>query len=285
MDSQHNPQDEHQQKDFFTTLFDDNVHRGHESHQQGMYDSPMSTTPQPPPMNGSTQLIPSIPLNFDFLSGIMNTQQQQQQQQSQQQHFNPQVALEQRLKLNQLQQLQLQNQILQQQASDLALNLELLNGQGSMPGMDGSSDRQKGNANYLGLPTPMPSTELHPQASPSTDYVSPMALNYIDNSQFRGESSHGALSQTDMAIHHLPHPAHSTHSAPANLVFNTNPPVPLPSPGHDMEFDLSPLTSPWMEAYKQDQLPPRQNANNKRTASPIEEEQARASRTRPSPAV
>ncbi|TFY58591.1 hypothetical protein EVG20_g8085, partial [Dentipellis fragilis] len=251
MDQQHPPQDEqHQNKDFFS-LFEvsgDNIQRGNENHQQGMYHSPMATTPQPA-MNGANQLLPNLPINFDFLNNIMGMQGQQQSTSTQPPaQFNPQAVIEQKLKLNQLQQLQLQNQILQQQASQLVLNLELLSGQGGMPAMEGGAERQKGNSNYLGLPTPMSSTELQPQQSSSNEYVSPMALNYIDN-QFRQEPQSQLPPPDMMAHHHMPHAAHATHSAPANLVFNTNPPVPLPSPGQDMEFDLSPITSPWIEAY------------------------------------
>jgi len=167
--------------------------------------------------------------------------------------------------------------------------------------MEGSSDRQKGNSHFMGLPTPsklpcirttaetnhtfslVPSTELHAQPSPSADYVSPMALSFVDGSQYRPEGQ-VQLTTSDMSMssHNLAHAAHSVHSAPANLVFNTSPPVPLPSPG-EMDFDLSPLTSPWMEAYKNDT--PRQSASNKRAASPNTDGQPRFSRSRPSPAV
>jgi hypothetical protein len=77
---------------------------------------------------------------------------------------------------------------------------------------------------------------------------------------------------------HIPTP-NDTRSAPANIAFDTTPPIPLPSPG-DLDFDLSPL-SPWMDAYRPDN--PQQSGRSKRTASPHEEEQARISRPRPSP--
>ncbi|THH17558.1 hypothetical protein EW146_g3289 [Bondarzewia mesenterica] len=218
----------------------------------------------------------NTPLNFDFLGGLVSMHGGGQPTSPSHMQFNPEQLLKQRLQLNQLQQLQLQNQIMQQQ-------LELLSGQGGGAIMDGSSDRQKSNPQYLGLPTPMPSTELHAQPSPSTDYVSPMTLSYTDASQYRPDG-HPHLPLPDMALstHHIPNAAHGVHSAPANLVFNTNPPMPLPSPG-EMDFDLSPLTSPWLEAYKQD--PSRMNSNHKRTASPGEEEQAKLARQRQSPAI
>ncbi|KAI0064406.1 hypothetical protein BV25DRAFT_1882485 [Artomyces pyxidatus] len=108
-----------------------------------------------------------------------------------------------------------------------------------------------------------------------------MTLSFVDNSQYR-QDMHPQLPPPDMHLpaHHMS--ATSAHSAPANIVFNTNPPVRLPSPG-EMDFDLSPLTSPWIEAYKPD--PPRQGSSNKRTASPNDDEQARYTRQRPSPAI
>jgi hypothetical protein len=82
---------------------------------------------------------------------------------------------------------------------------------------------------------------------------------------------------------HLP-PHHISASqdartAPANLVFDTTPPIPLPSP-EDLDFDLSPL-SPWMDPYKPEHS--QQPRGSKRTASPHEEEQTKAARQRPSP--
>ncbi|KAG2109869.1 uncharacterized protein F5147DRAFT_575239 [Suillus discolor] len=65
------------------------------------------------------------------------------------------------------------------------------------------------------------------------------------------------------------HPGSS--SAPANIVFHhTSPPMPPP----DLDIDISPLTSPWLEAYH-NQRPP-----NKRTISPSAEDAARAVRKR-----
>ena len=74
--------------------------------------------------------------------------------------------------------------------------------------------------------------------------------------------------------HHMS-AAHDARTAPANLVFNTTPPIPLSSPG-ELDLDLSPL-SPWMDAYKPDTSKQRRS---KRTASPHEEEQAKLARLR-----
>ena len=78
--------------------------------------------------------------------------------------------------------------------------------------------------------------------------------------------------------HHM-RASHDARSAPANVVFDTTPPIPLPSPG-DLDFDLSPL-SPWMDAYKPDTS--QQSRRSKRTASPPEDERAKVARQRPSP--
>ncbi|KAI0252508.1 hypothetical protein BJV78DRAFT_341064 [Lactifluus subvellereus] len=121
------------------------------------------------------------------------------------------------------------------------------------------------------------SAELHAQSSPSTDYISPITLGYVDTSQFRSNNSSQLPPDMHLPPHHMS-PSHDARSAPANLVFNTTPPIPLPSPG-DLDFDLSPL-SPWMDAYKPDA--PQQSRRSKRTASPREEEQVRVTRQRPS---
>ncbi|KAH9074165.1 hypothetical protein EDB83DRAFT_2219157 [Lactarius deliciosus] len=219
-------QQQQQQKDFFNTLFTsdvgaENVQRGNESHHRPtMYGSAL---PSPPTMPPSNSVIPNVPLDFELVTQLMGIQGQQSGSMNQGQ-YNPQLVLEQRLKLNQLQQLQLQNQILQQQVRrilslivHLFNELALSNGQSQLP----------------------PDMHLPP--------------------------------------HHMS-TAHDVRSAPANLVFNTTPPIPLPSPG-ELDLDLSPL-SPWMDAYKPDSS---QQRRSKRTASPHEEEQAKLARQRPSP--
>src|SRR6267154_1413176 len=129
------------------------------------------------------------------------------------------------------------------------------------------------------------SAELHAQSSPNTDYISPITLGYVnDNSHYRTNNQPQPQPQPqlppDMHLppHHMP-VSHDARTAPANVVFDTTPPIPLPSPG-DLDFDLSPL-SPWMDAYKSD--PSQQARRNKRTASPPEDEQAKMARRRPSP--
>lgn len=120
------------------------------------------------------------------------------------------------------------------------------------------------------------STELHAQSSPNAEYISPITLGYVDTAHFRSNGQ----SQLPPDMHLPPHHMSATHdarTAPANLVFNTTPPMPL-SPG-ELDLDLSPL-SPWMDAYRPDSS---QQRRSKRTASPHEEEQAKLARQGPSP--
>ncbi|KAI0288373.1 hypothetical protein BC826DRAFT_1107776 [Russula brevipes] len=259
-----------QQKDFFNSLFISEVgaERGNESHHPyagGALPSPSSSTMSPP-----NPALPNSPLNLDLVTHLIAMQGQQPGSMSQGQ-YSPQLVLEQRLKLNQLQQLQLQNQILQQQ-------LEFLNGQGGTSSIEGSNERQKPQNPFIGLPTPVHSAELHAQSSPNTDYISPITLGYVDTSHFRSNNQSQLPPDMHLPPNHIPTPL-DTRSAPANVAFDTTPPIPLPSPG-DLDFDLSPL-SPWMDAYRPDN--PQQSGRSKRTASPHEEEQARILRHRPSP--
>jgi hypothetical protein len=107
-----------QQKDFFNTLFTpdvgaENDQRGNESHHPTMYGGALPS-PSQSNMPPSHPAIPNVPLDFELVTQLMGIQGQQSGSMNQGQ-YSPQLVLEQRLKLNQLQQLQLQNQILQQQ--------------------------------------------------------------------------------------------------------------------------------------------------------------------------
>src|SRR6267154_1969642 len=100
-----------QQKDFYNALIAEvGAERGNESHHPSMYGgalpSPSSST-----MSPSNPVIPNSPLDLDLVTQLIGLQGQQTGSMSQGQ-YSPQLVLEQRLKLNQLQQLQLQNQIL-----------------------------------------------------------------------------------------------------------------------------------------------------------------------------
>ena len=97
-----------QQKDFYNALLADvGAERGNESHHPCVYGGA-----QPSP--SSTMSPSDVPLNLDLVTQLIGLQGQQTGSMSQGQ-YSPQLVLEQRLKLNQLQQLQLPNQILQQQ--------------------------------------------------------------------------------------------------------------------------------------------------------------------------
>jgi hypothetical protein len=161
--------------------------------------------------------------------------------------------------------------------------------------MEGSGERQKPQNHFVGLPTPgecrlrltslesetnhvtVNSTELHAQSSPSTDYISPITLDYVDTSHFRSNSQSQLPPDMHLPPHHISVP-NEPRTAPADLVFDTTPSMPLPSPG-ELEFDLSPL-SPWMDPYNPDTS---QQPRRKRTASPHGEEQVKVARQRPSP--
>ncbi|KAH9998628.1 hypothetical protein BJV77DRAFT_979393 [Russula vinacea] len=204
-----------QQKDFYNALIAEvGADRGNETHHPCMYGGAL-------PSPTSSTMSPSNP---------------------------PQLVLEQRLKLNQLQQLQLQNQILQQQ-------LEFLNGQGTTSPIEGSGERQKPQNPYLGLPTPVNSAELHAQSSPNPDYISPIALGYVDDtSHYRTNNQPQLPPDMHLPPHHMP-ASHDARSAPA--------------------------TFPWMDAYKPDAS--QHSRRSKRTASPPEDERAKVARQRPSP--
>lgn len=147
-----------------------------------------------------------------------------------------------------------------------------MNGQNSGGPIDVDQRQKQPQAGmFMGLPTPLNSTEIH--AQPSSDFMSPMTLSYLDSVP---------LPPSELPLHpHLHHSA-GAHSAPANIVFNTAPPVPLPSPGDLNDVDLSPLTSPWIEAYNKHEGT---SSRSKRTASPNDEDAARYGRPRPSPAI
>jgi hypothetical protein len=108
---------QHQQKDYINNLFISELgaDRGNDSHHPSMYGGALPS-PSPSTMSPPNPVIPNVPLNLDIVTQLIGLQGQQAGSIGQGQ-YSPQLLLEQRLKLNQLQQLQLQNQILQQQVS------------------------------------------------------------------------------------------------------------------------------------------------------------------------
>ncbi|KAJ7927591.1 hypothetical protein B0H13DRAFT_1971054 [Mycena leptocephala] len=154
--------------------------------------------------------------------------------------YNPALLLEQQYKLTQLQQLQqLQNQFFSSSQTP-ALPLE--------------SESRERVVPFHGLPTPgRNSTELRAQSS--VEYVSPMILDYSD---------------TYGQHQHQQYPPRGSTSAPAHIAFRTTSTQP------DLDFDISPLTSPWLGAHQQP-----------RNASSSEDEATgeRPSRKKHSPAI
>ncbi len=111
-----------QQKDFYNALIAEvGADRGNESHHPCMYGGALPS-PSPSAMSPSNPVDPNVPLNLDLVTQLIGLQGQQSGSMSQGQ-YSPQLVLEQRLKVNQLQQLQLQSQILQQQVSPMLLTL------------------------------------------------------------------------------------------------------------------------------------------------------------------
>ncbi|KAJ7778325.1 hypothetical protein B0H16DRAFT_1503086 [Mycena metata] len=182
--------------------------------------------------------------------------------------LNPGLLLEQQYnKLTQLQQLQqLQNQIFQQQIALIS---------GSQPStLPVESEPRERVVPFHGLPTPGNSTELRAQSS--VEYVSPMILDY--SGTYNNPPQYNAQ------------PRGST-SAPAHIAFRTTSTQP------DLDFDISPLTSPWLGAHHQPVRPPPPSASTststvqgrptKRAASSSGDEGApeRPSRKKQSPAI
>lgn len=95
------------------------------------------------------------------------------------------------------------------------------------------------------------------RAQPSPEFVSPIML-HPPNSSYSINQSYASQPASPRFGQHL------SNSAPANIAFHMT-----PSPA-DMDFDVSPLTSPWLEPYPQH--PVASSSSNKRTASPSDDE-------------
>ncbi|KAJ3920733.1 hypothetical protein F5877DRAFT_37402 [Lentinula edodes] len=181
-----------------------------------------------------------------------------------------QIILEQ-FKLAQLKQLQeIQQQIFQQQ-------MALLNsGTASLE----SQARDQTQRRFHGLPTPGSSTEIRPSQPIPVEFVSPMLLNFNDidsrgstvtGNNFASSPPFHATSNTGGGGHARAHDHYIAHrgtaSAPAHIAFgnpyhssqngmnmhgginamnmSSEPSSPLHS---ELDFDISPLTSPWLGA-------------------------------------
>lgn len=119
------------------------------------------------------------------------------------------------------------------------------------------------------------------------EFVSPMILDYMDNSRESYRDSTGLNNNNHFGNQYRHH--RGSTSAPADIAFDIHS---SPAPGHTLhsptDLDVSPLTSPWLGAESNPQIHPSFNPhsnnsnNNKRVASPAEDESARK---RHSPAI
>ena len=118
----------------------------------------------------------------------------------------------------------------------------------------------------LALPA-APSTELRAQTN--HEYVSPMMLQQQTPSfPMPTVPHHFPQARSPISSSHM---QQLSNSAPANIAFQ------MTSIAADTDFDVSPLTSPWLGAYTQQPSAPA--IPNKRSASPSDED----SSTRPAP--
>lgn len=122
-------------------------------------------------------------------------------------------------------------------------------------------DPQRPHPQHLhGLPTPTSSTELRAQAN--HEFVSPMMLQQQTPSfPMPALPHHFPQARSPIPGSHM---HQLSNSAPANIAFQM---TPMPT---DTDFDVSPLTSPWLGAYNQQ--PPAPIISNKRSVSPSDED-------------
>ncbi|KAF8843932.1 hypothetical protein BDN67DRAFT_89831 [Paxillus ammoniavirescens] len=277
-----------QQKDFLAFLFPDSSaeqHRTQDAHQNDVLSGGQMSGQRLPSaltsFTGSTSSFNQQPLDLMAMVSMPGMDATHSTLPSAS-TLTPQMLLEQQYKLTQLQQLQqlqnqIQNQIFQQQ-------LALISGQTTLAAHDANSDPQREQvSSFNGLPTPLSSTEIRPLPNP--DFLTRMNPPY-QNSQQDMYNPHGldtmplpSPQEPPGSNQYMRHPGSA--SAPANIAFNTNH-FGLPSPS-DLDIDISPLTSPWLEAYQHH--PPHTRPHNKRTASPGGDDSARVSRKRTTPTM
>jgi hypothetical protein len=149
------------------------------------------------------------------------------------------------------------------------IQIALISGQ---PGSNASemspeNNRERQPSHPAGLPTPSPMMYMD---TPQETYQSSMQQGH---SQSQSQSQSHQSNSTH--YHHL-----GSNSAPANIAFQTNS---GPLSAGDLDFDISPLTSPWLGAHQHSSHP---RQANKRTASPSGDEGSmQPSRKRHSPAI
>ncbi|KAG6873664.1 hypothetical protein C0995_012598 [Termitomyces sp. Mi166 len=294
---------EPQEKDFLSTIFSDGQQSNYTSFNQPLQQSSISS-----PMNQ--------PLNVDMLNNLMSMQGIESAPTSPTSpQYNAQALLEHQFKLAQLQQLQqLQNQIFQQQRTPMHVRESMTNGSGqstvakatnidrsrayacSMQNSGSVESRREMQNQYNGLPTPGPSAEIHAQ-QPSVEFVSPIVLSnsYLD---LHSQPPSQPLPQEPFRpdLHMAPinphtHPMNTNFnslprgstSAPEHIAFRNS----LPSPA-DLDFDISPLTSPWLGAQQHHHpatINPYLSSNKRGASSSGDEGNGMPSRKRQSPAI
>ncbi|KAG6831206.1 hypothetical protein H0H87_005922 [Tephrocybe sp. NHM501043] len=272
---------EHQEKDFLSTMFPGDNQQSMYSmqyNQQQSMQQPMQQQSIPATMNPQ--------LSLDMINNLMSMQGVESQAPSpNSSSYNAQTMLEQQFKLTQLQQLQqLQNQIFQQQIALISSQTA-----GIMSSSPSIEPRRDMPDRYNGLPTPGHSAEIHAQ-QPSMDFVSPIVLSnsYLDSQAPTQEPFRPDLHMAPINTHSHTHPINTNFSAPRgstsapeHIAFRS-----LPSPA-DLDFDISPLTSPWLGAQHHAHHPSGMNPfpqTNKRAASSSGDE-GMPSRKKQSPAI
>jgi hypothetical protein len=109
-----------------------------------------------------------------------------------------------------------------------------------------------------------------------------MILHYMDapHQHFQNQPMDTTGPSTPNASQYAPR---GSASAPAHIAFNTSPSLALPSPA-DLDFDISPLTSPWLGAQQQS-MPPWQTSNKRTASTSGDESTSGPSRKKHSPAI
>ncbi|KAH7919048.1 hypothetical protein BV22DRAFT_1134138 [Leucogyrophana mollusca] len=289
---EHNRSQDQQQKDFLAFLFPSEVttdsQRSHDSQQNDLMSGGSGPSQRLPTgvnnfsATANSNFNPGLNMDLSSMGNFMQGMESTPQAMTAPAQFTPQMLLEQQYKLTQLHQLQqlqnqIQNQIFQQQ-------LALISGQSVLTSPDPNSEPQREQvSSFNGLPTPVSSTELRPMPNP--EFMSRMNPTYPspqqDSFSSRGLDSLPSPHTPAAPNQYLRNPG--SMSAPANIVFHTSPMFPHPSPP-ELDIDISPLTSPWLEAYQQQ--PSQIRSANKRTISPsADDNAARASRKRQIPSV
>ncbi|KAG6864998.1 hypothetical protein C0991_005733 [Blastosporella zonata] len=287
---------EQQEKDFLSTMFPG------DNQQQSMYSVPYNQQQSMQQQSMPSTMNPQ--LSMDMLNNLMSMQGIETQTASPTSPtYNAQTLMEQQFKLTQLQQLQqLQNQIFQQQIA--LISNQTANIMHNSPSVEPRRDLQD---RFNGLPTPGdlcslldlstsanlpagPSAEIHAQ-QPGMDFVSPIVLSnsYMDSQPppqepFRPDLHMAPMNHPHSLNTNFSAPRGST-SAPEHIAFRHN----IPSPA-DLDFDISPLTSPWLGAqqhhhHQQSGIIPFSNANKRSASSSGDEANGMPSRKKQSPAI